>query len=53
MHVFHFYALKDRVDLSSLSDFRPTPATVDVSKLLINKADINQLNKEVIVLLSK
>ena len=53
MHAFHFYAVKDRVDLSSLSDFKPTPATVDVSKLLINKADVNQLNKEVIVLLSR
>ena len=53
MHTFHFYAVKDRVYLSSLSDFKPTPATVDVSKLLINKADVNQLNKEVIVLLSR
>jgi len=53
MHAFHFYAVKDRIDLSSLSDFKPTPATVDVSKLLINEADVKQLNKEVIVLLSR
>ena len=53
MHAFHFYAVKDRVDMSSFSDIKPDPAIVDVTKLLISKADVHQLTKEVTVLLSR
>ena len=53
LHAFHFYAVKDHVDLSSFSDIKPDPATVDVAKLLVSKADVNQLNKELTMLLSR
>jgi len=53
MHAFHMYAVKDRIDLSSLSDAPPSGAKVDIAKLLICQADIDGLNKDVTTLLSR
>ena len=53
MHAFHMYAVKDRIDLSSLSDVAPSDAKVDITKLLIHQTDIDGLNKDVITLLSR
>ena len=53
MHAFHTYAVKDRIDLSSLSDAPPSGAKVDIAKLLICQADIDGLNKDVTTLLSR
>lgn len=51
LHAFHMYAVKDRVDWSSLSD---TPGSVvEVDKVLINDDDIKQLNKDLVVLVSR
>ena len=53
MYAFHMYAVKDRIDLSSLSDVAPSDAKVDITKLLIHQTDIDGLNKDVITLLSR
>ena len=52
MHAFHFYAVQDRIDLSLHSEINPNQS-IDVTKLLINKADIDQLKDNVVVLLSR
>ena len=51
MHMFHMYALQDRIDFSSYSD-TVTGANVDVDKLLINEGNINELISNVISLVS-
>jgi len=51
MHAFHMYAVKDRIDFSSLSDVAPAGAKVDFNKLLIQQADIDGLNIDVTILL--
>ena len=49
LHCFHYYAVLDRLDLSSLSDVTPnTP--VDANKLLINVNDVAQLNSDAVTL---
>ena len=53
MHAFHMYAVKDRIDFSSYSDIAPANAQVDVTKLLIGKTQLDKLNKDVMVLLSR
>ena len=53
MHAFHMYAVKDRIDFSSLSDVAPTGAKVDVTKLLIDQTQVDELNKHVVTLLSR
>lgn len=53
MHAFHMYAVKNRIDFSSLSDVAPAGAKVDVTKLLIHEFDIDGLNKDVVTLLSR
>ena len=53
MHAFHMYAVKDRIDFSSLSDVTPTGTKIDVTKLLIEQAQVDDLNEHVIVLLSR
>lgn len=52
MHSFHIYAVQDRIDLSSYSDINPNPS-IDVTKLLISKVDIDQLKENVSVLLER
>ena len=48
MHAFHMYAVKDRIDLSSLSDIAPSDAKVDITKLLIHQTDIDGLKSQVV-----
>ena len=45
------YAVKNRIDFSSLSDV--AGAKVDVTKYLIHEFDIDGLNKDVVILLSR
>lgn len=54
LHYFHTFAVKDRVDISSLSD-KPLqiPADVDLTKLLPNKADDTCLQKNFAVLMAR
>ena len=52
MHAFHVYAVQDRIDFSSYSDINPD-RSIDVTKLLITKADINQFKDNAVVLLSR
>jgi len=52
MHAFHFYAVKDHVDLSSFSDVTPTNK-IDIDKLLINNEEIEELNSHMAILLSR
>lgn len=57
LHYFHTYALKDRVDLSSLSD-KPHPLPVDIkaidlTELLPDKADDKCLQKNFAVLMAR
>ena len=52
MHAFHMYAVQDRVDLSSYSDFHQ-PSCIEINKLLIRTEDIDLLTENVVVLLSR
>ena len=52
MHAFHFYAVRDRVNLSSFSDITPTN-TIDINKILINDKEIEELNSHMAILLSR
>ena len=52
MHAFHVYAVQDRIDFSSYSDVNPD-RSIDVTKLLIAKADIDQFKDNAVVLLSR
>ena len=52
LHYFHYYAVLDRLDLSSYSDVSPT-APVDVNKLLVNTTDVVQLDSDAITLMSR
>ena len=53
MHACHMYACLDRIDFSSLSDVMPSDPLIDVETLLIGKAEINELNGDVEVLLER
>ena len=52
IHYFHFYAVQDRIDLSSCSD---TPRTdpIDVKQLLVDTKDIAKLHDDAIILISR
>lgn len=52
IHYFHFYAVRDRIDCSSLSD-APRSDPIDVTRLLVNLTDVAQLNNDAIVLISR
>ena len=52
LHYFHGYALRDRVDISTLSDVAP-PQKTDLSTFLTSKEDISSLNDELTVLISR
>ena len=54
LHYFHTFAVKDRVDISSLSDKPPQiPADVDLTKLLPDKADDTCLQNNFVVLMAR
>lgn len=54
LHHFHLYAVKDRVDWSSLSDSQPPlPENIDFGSLLPSQSDIAAIKEEVAVLLSR
>ena len=53
LHHFHGYAVKDRVDLSCLSDRRPTPSTPDPSVFLPSHSDMSSLKNELNTLISR
>jgi len=53
MHAYNMYASLDRVDFSALSDVMPSNPLIDVETLLIGKADIDELNGVVEVLLER
>ena len=52
IHYFHFYAVRDRIDLSSCSETLPN-TKIDVDKLMIALEDLKLLNNDVIVLMSR
>jgi len=52
LHCFHYYAVLDRVNLSSFSDITPQ-TQVDVDKLLISHDDIAQLEGDAVTLISR
>ena len=53
LHYFHSYAVKDRVDLSSLSDTTPEICDPDPSMLVPCADDISCILKEIEILLSR
>ena len=53
MHACNTYASQDRIDFSSISDVNPAAPQIDVQKLLIGKAEVDSLNGDVVVLLSR
>ena len=52
LHCFHYYAVLDRLDLSSFSDITPN-TLVDPNKLLIDNSDVAQLNSDAVTLISR
>jgi len=52
LHCFYYYAVINRLDLSSFLDVTPS-TPVDVNKLLINNNDVAQLNSDAIILISR
>ena len=53
LHYFHGYAVRDRVDVSKLSDERPSPTTPDPSVFLPSPSDLFTLKEEFNVLISR
>ena len=53
MHACNIYACQDRIDFSSLSDVNPVTPKIDVQKLLIGEAEVDSLNGDAVVLLSR
>ena len=53
LHHFHGYALRDRVDFSTLSDVAPAPQMPDSSTFLPSEEDISRLKDELTVLISR
>ena len=52
IHYFHFYAVRDRINFSSVSD-APRSDPIDVTRLLVNLTDVTQFNDDAIVLISR
>ena len=52
LHVFHSCAIKNRVDISSLSD-KPASAVLSVDQFLLSKDDVTKVLKEFEVLVSR
>ena len=53
LHHFHAYALKDRVNLASLSDSPPARCDPDPNVLLPSTADVACIREEMCILLSR
>ena len=53
LHYFHGYAVRDRVDLSRLSDERPPPSTPDPAVFLPSPSDLSSLRLELQILVSR
>ena len=51
-HYFHMYAVKDRVDMSNLSE-SPRDGAIDIAKLLPLETDHDQMTKEFSILISR
>lgn len=51
-HYFHMYAVKDRVDLSNISDL-PRDGVIDVSLLLPQSSDHDEMLKNFTTLISR
>jgi len=52
LHIFHSYAVKNRVDVSSLSD-RPASAEISPELFLLTRSDISKILEEFKVLISR
>ena len=52
-HHFHGYAVRDRVDLSKLSDKPPAHTTPEPSILLPSQTDLNCLKEELTILIAR
>lgn len=53
LHYFHGYAVRDRIDLSTLSDVTPPFHKPDPATFLPSKNDISCLSDELTVLVSR
>ena len=52
-HHFHGYAVRDRVDLSKLSDKPPAHTTPEPSIFLPSQTDLNCLKEELTILIAR
>ena len=52
LHIFHSYAVKNRVDVSSLSD-EPASAVISPELFLLTKGDVSKVLEEFKVLISR
>ena len=52
IHYFHYYAVCDRIDLSTCSEAPPS-APIDVEKLIVDMDDLAMLHSDVIILMSR
>jgi hypothetical protein len=53
MHQVHAYAVKDRVDMSGMSDKPPPPRDHSAKDLLPSTEDMKSLKEELVILLSR
>ena len=53
LHNFHGYALRDRVDLSGLSDTPPSVSTPDPELFIPSDSDVTALKEELTMLISR
>lgn len=52
IHYVHYYAVRDRIDLSSCSETQPT-APIDVQKLIVDEDDLTLVTDDAIVLIAR
>ena len=52
IHYVHYYAVSDRVNLSSCSEAQPT-APIDVQKLIVDEDDLTLVTDDAIVLIAR
>ena len=52
MHIFHSCAIKNRVDVSSLSD-EPASAVLSVDMFLLNSEDVHKLQQDFEIMISR
>ena len=53
LHYFHAYAVKDRINFSTLPDSQPQPCKFDLESLLPSQSDIEVIKTEMATLLSR